>query len=204
MSVETEPKKKRGLKICRVDTKGKIMDVSDPDPIPVVFNPDDDGSRTPKLAFNYTHYNLETNKSECQHTHWVDVDTMRLLAWDLQNTKKGDKGEKGYTAILDEFKGGPAMAAGITELGDNGIISRRMTISYNDGLNMGPVYQFNFVVCEGRKGDKGQIMPVKGSKEFVKEQINVPVAAARKLGCRIYAYLIAKETAAEVTNSWVK
>lgn len=165
----TEHKRKRSLKLFRVDMKGKIMDISDPDPNPVVFNPDDEGSRTPRFALNYTRYNLESFKSECNHTHWIDVDTLRLLAWDLQTNRKGEKGDKGYTALLDEFKGGPASAAGITDLGENGIVSRRLTITYNEGLNIGPVYQFNFLVCEGKKGDKGQITPVRDGKTFVKE-----------------------------------
>lgn len=204
MSVETEVKKKRGLKLARVDMKGKILDVTDPDPTPIVFDPNEEGVRSPRFALNYTRYNLESFKSECQHTHWVDSDTLRLLAWDLQTNRKGDKGDKGYTPLLDEYKGGPATAAGITELGENGIVSRRMTIAYNDSLNMGPVYQINFIVCEGKKGDKGQITPVKDGKVFVKEQINVPVASARKLGARLHTYLIAKETAAITNHNWTK
>ncbi len=192
----SERKTRRGLKLFRCDGKGKIMDVTDPDPTPVLFDPGEEGVRTPRFAFNYTRYNAESFKSECQHTHWVDTDTLRALAWDLQTTRKGDKGEKGYTPVLDEFKGGPATAAGITDLGDSGIISRRMTITFNDTLNIGPVYQVSFVVQEGRKGDKGQIVPVKDGKQFIKETMNIPVAVARKLGCRLMSYLTSKETAA--------
>jgi len=203
-----EKRTRRGLKLGRVDCKGKIMDVTDPDPTPKIHNSEEEGSRIPRFAFNYTRYNLESFSSECNHTHWVDVDALRLLAWDLMNTRKGDKGDKGYTAILDEIKAGTATAAGVTELGDNGIVSRRMTITYTEtdskgeALRTGPVYQFFFELKEGRKGDKGQITPVPNGKQFLREFMSVPVGNARKLGCRLYSYINSKESAAITSHVW--
>lgn len=210
MSVDTEKRTRRSLKLFRVDGRGKIMDVTDPDPRPTLYNPEEEGSRIPRFAFNYTRYNLESFSSECGHTHWVDVDTLRLLAWDLMTTRKGDKSDKGYTAILEEFKGGPASAAGITELGEAGIVSRKLNISYSEtdskgeALRTGPVYQFSFELREGKKGDKGQITPVPNGKQFLREFMSVPVGNARKLGCRLYSYLNSKETAAISDHIWPK
>jgi hypothetical protein len=191
------------LQVARADTKGKIIDFTDPDPEPVLFDPKTD-EHAPKFAINYCAYAAEGSdfKASVQHRHWIDIDTLDLLAWDLLTTRKGEKGEKGYTPILDEFKGGSAAAAKITELGANGIVSRRFTVTYNDGLNIGPVYQFSFIVCEGRKGDKGQIMPVKDGKVFVKEQINVSVQTARKLGLTLHRYLQAKLAAAILRHDY--
>lgn len=183
------------VKIARVDMKGKIMDFTDLDARAVMPEGNGDGGFAPKITINYTHYDTETNKAKAIHRHFVDLDVLRLLAFDLLTVKKGDKGEKGYSPILDEFKGGSAEKAGISDLGPNGVVSRRLTITYNDALNMGPVYVFSFIMAEGKKGDKGQIMPVKDGKVFLKEAINVPVPAARKLGAELQQYLQAKSAA---------
>jgi hypothetical protein len=197
--------KTQWLKVARVDMKGKILDISDPDPMPTMFDPDAEDQRTPKLALNYVRYNTNDFHAECQHRHFVDLDVLDLLCWDILTIRKGDKTERGYTPILDEFKGGPAKFAGIpaalTALGDDGIISRRLTVSYMDQLNgeplrSGPVYQFSFEVKEGVKGDKGQITPVKGGETFLKESINVPIAAARKAAKTMQRYLTGKQSAA--------
>jgi hypothetical protein len=175
--------------------KGKIMDFTDLDARAVISEGDGDNSFAPKVTINYTHYDTETNKAKAKHRHFVDLDVLRLLAFDLLTVKKGEKGEKGYSPILDEFKGGSAEKAGISDLGPNGVVSRRLTVRYNDALNMGPVFVFSFTMAEGKKGDKGQIMPVKDGKVFLNENINVPVAAARKLGAELQQYLQAKSAA---------
>lgn len=193
----------RWFKVSRVDTRGKILDITDPDPHPTVYDPDDEDSRTPKFAMNYTKYNTSTYQSEITHRHWIDQDNLRLLAYDMLNEVCGIETEKGYKPILDEFKGGSAKAAGIETLGENAKVSRRMSVVYNDKLDMGPVYQIHFILVEGQEGKNGQIEPVKGATPLLKESVNIPVATARRIGIAILHYLQAKQSAALV-NHWAK
>lgn len=185
------------LQVARADAKGKIIDFTDPDPEPVLYDPKQD-EHAPKFAVNYCAYAAEGTefKSRASHRHWIDVDALDLLAWDLLTTRKGDKTDRGYTPLLDEFKGGRAgkNALGIAE---DQVVSRRFTVAYMDTMNgealrSGPVYQFSFIVCDGKLGDKGQVMPVQGGKQYLKESINVTVPVARKIGRTINRYLQAK------------
>lgn len=192
-------------KISRVDTKGKILDISDPDPFPKIYDPENEEVRAPKYSLNYTEYDPSTFKSRESHRHWVDEEALDLLAWDLLTNRKGEAGKP----IYEEYKGGPAKAAGVTELGDNGFVSRQFSVTYTETdskgekLRMGPVYVFRFTMSEGRQEEKGQIMPVRDGKVFLRAQITVPVALARRMGKRILKYLAAKETAAIVGEKYI-
>jgi hypothetical protein len=195
MTPQAETREK-WYQIARADTKGKIMDFTDPNPSPVLYvrkrKDDEEGDKyAPKIAANISIYGGEENKASVQHLHWVDLDALALLAWDILTRAKGDKLDKGYTPILAEFKGGPARKNGFG-ISEDQIVSRQFTVTYNDGLNIGPVYQFRFIVVEGRTGDKGQVMPVKDAKPYLDQTVNVSVQAARKMALTIQRYLQAK------------
>lgn len=174
-------------KIARADAKGKILDISDPNPEPRLYNPDTD-KYAPKYVVNYVKYDLTTHKSDVSHSHYIDEDALALLAWDLMNGNTGGKGEKGFLPILDEYKGGLDA--------DKSLVSRRFLVAYNEGLSMGPVYGFAFVVGEGVKTDTGAVLPAKNKQPMFNEKIYIPVQSARKLGLSIYRYICAKQVAA--------
>lgn len=182
------------LKVARADSKGKILDLTDPEPLPTLYDMDEEGVRTPKFLINYRRYDTETHKSEKEHKHWIDAAALRVLTYDLATGYVGHQTERGYTPLIQEFKGGPAVKAGVEELGPNGIVSRSLSVAFNDQLRIGPVFQFKFELREGVGGEKGQVMPVKDGKVFLQEFINLPVALARQFGSTVRDYLTAKDT----------
>jgi hypothetical protein len=193
------------LKIARLDTLGRILDVSDPSPQPKIFNPDEEGERAPKYALNYTEYDTNTNKAKVKHRHWVDETDLYLLAWDLMNRRPGEKGQEGrYLPLHQEFKGGNAKSAGVESLGDRGVVSRQFSVTYTDQLTkLGPAYEFRFLMVEGEAGQKGQITPKRGAPPFVDAKMYVQMSFARKFGAAIYRYLAAKPSAALVGSYYV-
>lgn len=180
--------------ITRADTRGRILDFTDTSPDPYLFVRKRD-KYAPKISLNLCVYAGDDHKSTVQHRHWIDVDTLALLAWDILTNRKGEKSERGYSPILDEFKGGPAANAKIPEITD-GLVSRRLTVIYNDGLNIGPVYQFRFVVTKGVEGANGQVMPVKDSKPVIDQTMNISVQEARTIALTLHMYFQAKTTIA--------
>ena len=122
-----------GCHIARVDGRGKILDITDPDPQPLVFDPKAGGFK-PKFIVNYVRYNTELNKAEVTHAHWMDPAALRLLCWDLLTMCKGEKSERGYAPILDEYKGGKPSTKGV-EIPEHILVSRWMTVSFNDALD---------------------------------------------------------------------
>lgn len=200
---EQAAERQRWFKITRVDTRGKILDLTDPDPFPSLYDMDDERQRKPKFAFNYTLYNIDSFASLETHRHYMDEDVLELLCWDILTTRKGEPTEQGYTPLLQEFKGGPARAAGVTTLGDNGVVSRSMEVRYMDKLKgeplrTGPVYSFHWKMTEGKEGGKGQITPVQGSPVFLDQTMMIPVPLARKMAKQVLGYLESKRTAALV------
>lgn len=193
---------KRFLQVGRVDSKGKILDFTDPNRFSGIYDPkpgeDEEKSFAPKFELNYTRYNTESQSAEAKHRHYIDVDVMRLLAWDILNGNIGTKGEKGYNPILDEFKGSFVDSVSLQKFDEKKLISRRLTVQYNDSLRIGPVYSFMFVAADGEKGEKGQVKPIKGGQEYLKEFIYIPVDNARKISLRILHWLQAKDAAALV------
>lgn len=190
----------RGVQIGRFDTKGKILDITDLDPEVPLYLPKKH-KYAPKLALNYQKYDVETTQGQARHTHWIDVDTARLLCWDLTNVRKGEKkGESAHFPMFQEFKGSAAGKNTPFPVAPDHMLSRTMTVTYmevdgkGEKLRSGPVYQFAFVVCDGKEGDKGQVTPVKGGQTYLSEQINVPLSAARKVGFTVTQYLQAKLT----------
>jgi hypothetical protein len=186
------------LQIARADSKGKILDLTDPDPQPKLYDPEAEESRKPKLALHFVEYDPQTNQANKQHRHFIDLAALRVLSFDLGQGYPGIKGDRGYLPICQEFKGGPAKAAGVTELGPDGFVSRSLSVGFNDQLQIGPVFQFKFELREGLKGGKGQITPVRDGKIFLQAFINLSVPLARQFGMTIYQYLQAKDTAALV------
>lgn len=191
---------RRYLQVARVDSKGKILDFSDPNKFPEVYDPKpDDGERgfSPKFELNYTKYNTETTKAEEKHKHYIDVDVLRLLAWDILHKAKGEKIDDGnYKPLLDEFKGSMVDAVSFQTFGEKKLISRRLTVQFREGMKIGNVYEFRFEAKDGVKGDKGQVAPAKDGKEYLKESIFVPVEAARRAALKILHWLQAKDAAA--------
>lgn len=165
------------LKIARADTRGRILDFSDPNPGGV-----GDGKYAPKIALNLCLYEGPEHKASLQHTHFVDTDTLSLLAWDILTQRRGTADNKG--AIFSEFKGGPGPA--------RSLISRRLSVSYNDNLNIGPVYQFRFVVSEGVEGPNGQISPKPGATPTIDQTFNMSVQTAREIALTLLQYLQAQ------------
>lgn len=195
MSEETTQKQYFDLKIARLDSRGKILSVTDPDSRPVWMEPGED--KNPKLQLDFTEYSTETNKAIKTHRHWVDADVFHLLAWDFLTGKKGEKNGDSYVPLLDEFKGGKAGKTKLEGVTEDMILSRRLTVVYTDALTkIGPAYQFKFVVTDGRKGETGQIMPVKGAKPYLTADMTVALPIARRFGMTICNYLQGKTAAA--------
>ena len=195
-----------GLQIARVDARGKILDITDPSPMPQVHDPkkkDREGrkARAPRMEINFCNYG---GNESVTHRHWVDCDTLRLLAWDLVNTQTGDKRGKFYEPILNEYKGGDMERVGSHEFDRPKLISRRMSVSFNDGLDMGEVYQVNFEAKDGVRGKTGQVTPDKGGETYFKDSINIPVETARKVGLCILEHLQAKRAAAYATHRFAR
>jgi hypothetical protein len=187
------------LKVARLDAMGKILDLTDPDPVPVVFDPDAEGARPPKFALNFVEYDPQTTKSSMQHRHWIDEPDLYLLAFDLLHMRKGDRTEEGrYRPLIHEYKGGSAMAAGVESLGEGGIVSRQFSVSFNDQLKIGSAYEFRFVMSEGQKGQKGQVTPLKDGRVFVDKKMYVQLGFARRFGAQVLNHLQAKRAAALV------
>ncbi len=180
---DTTPTQGSWLKIARADTRGKILDFTDPNPAGSVLRGEQD-KHNPKIAMNLCLYGQD-NKATLQHRHWMDMDTLALLVWDILTNRKGEKTEKGYTPILDEFKG-------------TDDVSRRLTVTYNDGLNIGPVYAFRFIVTKGETGANGQVMPVRGAKPDIDQTVNISVQEARTIALTLHSYLQAKMTVSVV------
>ncbi len=196
----------RWLKIARIDTLGKILDCSDPEPTPTLYDPDEEGTRSPKFALNYVEYDPQTTKSTIQHRHWVDEADLYVLATDLLHGRRGDKDAEGrYRPIHQEFKGGSARAAGIDSLGEDGLVSRQFSVTFTDQLTkVGPAFELRFTVLPGEKGGKGQITPVRGAKPLLDiKPMYVALPFARKFGGQILNHLQAKRTAALVGKYYV-
>lgn len=190
----------RGIQIGRWDAKGKILDITDLDPEIPLYQPKKQ-KYTQKLALNYQKYDTETTQGSVRHTHWIDVDAARLLCYDLANVRKGEKKPDGaYFPVYQEYKGSAAGKNTPFPVDPSHMLSRTLTVTYmeTDGkgekLRSGPVYQFSFLVCDGKEGDKGQVTPIKGGKQYLSEQINVPLFAARKVGLLVVQYLQSKLT----------
>jgi hypothetical protein len=191
----------RGIQIGRWDAKGKILDITDLDPEIGIYLPKKQ-KYAQKLALNYTKYDVDTTQGQARHTHWLDVDAARLLCWDLTKVRKGDKKPEGtgFFPMYQEYKGSAAGKNTPFPVDPTHMLSRTMTVTYmevdgkGERLRSGPVYQFAFLVCDGKEGDKGQVTPIKGGKQYLSEQINVPLFAARKVGLTVIQYLQAKLT----------
>lgn len=183
-------------KIYRFDAKGKVMDVQD-----MIFQElDRSGTLSEgKLIFNFCEYDQETKKAKQTFKHYMDVDTARRLFYDILNMrirKDPDPEKQGrYLPLVEkeEFKGG-------RHNGNEGweFESRRMRVVYNDQLNIGPVFQFAFLLGEGRPTDTRAVLP-KGQPKYT-GQINISVDAARAGAATILDYINNLQTAQMVRS----
>jgi hypothetical protein len=187
MSEQVE-KKRTGYKIVRLDSRGKIIDLTDPFPAPRLYNMDED-KYAPKYQINFREYDTETNKSIQSHWHRIDEDTLRLLSWDLMNGNTGEPTKNAdLSTLLEEYKGS-------WDDEKEMYVSRRLQVCYNTGLRVGARYQFGFVATEGEKTATGAVEPKKGAEPFLKNAILIAPAMAREAGATLYFYLQAKLSA---------
>lgn len=180
-------------KIYRVDAKGKVLDFQDF----VLYGLDKRGCLDEgKIVLNYTEYDVNTHKAMLTLKHYMDIDVARVVFSDIlgYRFKKDPKKDGFYLPLLDEFKGGRGSAAGHDEWE---WASRRLIVSYNDGLRIGPAIVFNLTLGEGEASATGAITP-KSKDAPYKGQIMVPLAKARCAAATILDYINCKQTAAMV------
>src|SRR5690349_12178335 len=103
-----EAERSRYLQLARFDGRGRILDITDPERYPRLFDPSNEDEKSPKYQLNYTRYDTEAHKALVTHRHWIDEDTLSLLCYDIVRGFKGMPRGDGFAPLLDEFKGGRA------------------------------------------------------------------------------------------------
>lgn len=194
--------------IGRVVLRDRVMDVSDPDPVPKLWNlpqKDEEREAKPKLVLGYTRFDPNTFKAIQTYRHFVDTDAMLLLAHRIfqGDTGPGDPTHaQRWLPLINEYKGSFERAENSSYLKQDTLVSRQLTVTWTDHTAAGeamrnPGYAVNFTARLGREGDKGQIMPLDSkAPPLLKESIHIPEYDARRLMGQVYRRLMAKEVSA--------
>jgi hypothetical protein len=214
-----EQTKGRWVQIGRADSRDILLDITDPDADGAFWDRSEERrkkqnnepfKREPRYALTLVKYDKSKpagSRGE-ETTHWLEENALLLLMHDILSLRKGAEkegtnGRKFREPICRDYKGSPEV---IEEGKPKVMVSRSLTVKYNDGLTMGPVYEFNFMKCEGVANDQGAVEPKKGpdgkpAKVFYEGVIRVGTVGnkqgdfVREMAMGVIEYIRAKKSA---------